>query len=386
MPLPQDNNPLFEKDNFDSSGSERSNQIDQYFDSSSDPAKMTFKTDSGEEMSLNYSNSDINGSSGNKSKRSEDQNSFIDIVNNEKELDKINNPWIKESYNLAKKFYEADSKLEAHDRAELATVFSSIRNSQILGMKLTMVSVLTIPYVIIYKKYGGGGLRAFKQGGTNPAGRAALLNLNRKFPKIFVFSLFGLIVGGNIGGSLRYNVECDRLENEMMNNESKYNQYQLLKMTAPLEAIKWSHYYKITSIDESRRLRNPGELLGGVVDSYNKFHGGQKAPSGEEGSFKGGAWQKNPFHHVDVEKSQDEAFQRTGVRTQGGIPVSPYSKRYGQQEPDDKSSAPSDSEIPPDDSEIPPDDSVFDNKVDNADLDDPFFQKQEEQQKKKKWW
>lgn len=379
MSLPQDNNPLFEDDNYGDNSSNSSNQIDKYFDSSNDPAKVTFKTDSGEEMSLNYNINDVNGRTGDKRKAPQDQNNLIDIINNEKELDKINNPWMKESYNLAKKFYEADSKLESQDRAELTTIFNNIRNSQILGMKLTMISVLTIPYVIIYKKYGGGGLAAFKQGGTNPAGRAALLNLNRKFPRIFVFSLFGLIVGGNVAGSLRYDVESDRLENEMMDNENKYNQYQLFKMTAPLEAIKWSHYYKITSIDETRRLRNPGEQLGSVVDYYKQLHGGEKNTSGEEGSFNGGVWQKNPFHHVDVEKSQDEEFQRTGVRTQGGIPVSPYSKRYSQQEPADKPNAASELESPPDS-------SAFDSKVDNADLDDPFFQKQEEDKKKKKWW
>ena len=379
MGLPSDNNPLFENDN---QNINNSNQTSSYFTGTNDPDKVTFKTDTGREMSLNYNKSDINSGGIDKTKQSKNQDDLINIINNERELEKMNNPWLKESYNLAKKFYEADDKLESKDRAELSTIFSNIRNSQILGMQLTMLSILTVPYFIIYRKYGGGGINAFRKGGSNQAGRVALLNFNRKFPRLLVFSFFGMMIGGNIGGKLRYDIECDRLEKQMMSSERKYNQYQLLKMTSALEAFKWSHYYTITSIDPTRRLRNPGELLGSVVGTHNQVQ--QKESSKEEGEkdkpFQGGVWEKNPFHHVDSEKSENDQFEKTGIRTERGIPISPYSRKYGQREDTTSVDTPN-ADIP-----LPEPASVDENGY-NADLEDPFFQKkQEEEKKKSRWW
>ncbi|XBW37477.1 hypothetical protein QEN19_003058 [Hanseniaspora menglaensis] len=372
MVLPTQENPLFEDDNvIENRGSNR------YFENSADADKFTFRTDSGDEMNLSYNRKNIN--TGSERSKQKSDGSLVDIINNEKELDKINNPWLKESYNLAKKFYEADSKLETQDRAELSAIYSSITKSHILGMELVMISVLTVPYLITYRKYGGGGWQAFKHGGTNPKGRIALLNLNRKFPKIFVFSLFGMIVGGNAGGRIRYNIASGRLENEMVSNERKYNQYQILQMTSPIEAFKWSHYFKLTSIDSSRCLRDPSELLGGVVDYHKQSNAtGSQSPAScvenGEKTFKGGTWQKNPFHHIDVEKSEGEQFERTGIQTKNGIPISPYSKKYSEKNNQDDEIIQSINSIPTAET------------GDNADLDDPFFKNQKSEKNKKSWW
>lgn len=104
MVLPSGNNPLFDNDK----PSNVQNSIDErekLFSDVRDPKSHTFKTDDGTEMTLKYSMDDIN-SYNTFSNRQGSQNSenkeMMNLIDDEKRLQNLNNPWLTEAYNVAK--------------------------------------------------------------------------------------------------------------------------------------------------------------------------------------------------------------------------------------------------------------------------------------------
>lgn len=374
MVLPSGNNPLFDNDK----PSNVQNSIDErekLFSDVRDPKSHTFKTDDGTEMTLKYSMDDIN-SYNTFSNRQGSQNSenkeMMNLIDDEKRLQNLNNPWLTEAYNVAKKFYEADSKLEYQDRMSLSSIYGKIRDAQWKGMYGGIFATFTLPYLWIYHKNGGGGWSAFTKNGSNPITRIAFLNLNKKLPRILVFSVFGMIIGGNINGTRVYKQQVHKLENNMSRgNEGVYNQFQILQMTQALESYKWEHYFKVTSIDPTRRLRDPRESISPVLDKADEYKQ-KKMDSGQP--FRGGAVERNVFNTINVEKGEQELYEQTGQRQVNGVPMSPNSRRYKQNiDPDYKTNA-GNVETPPE------------NIPDDADMDDPYFKNKNKESGKSSWW
>ncbi|KAL6933194.1 uncharacterized protein HGUI_00815 [Hanseniaspora guilliermondii] len=372
MGLPTDNNPLFKKDN----QSNVQNSIDErekLFADKRDPTTHKFITNDGTEMTLKYNMNDIN-SYNTFANRQGSQNSenkeMMNLIDDEKRLQNLNNPWLTEAYDIAKKFYEADSKLDYQDRMHLSSIYAKIRDGQMKGMYGGILGTFTLPYLWIYHKNGGGGWSAFTKNGSNPATRLAFLNLNKKLPRLLVFSAFAMIIGGNLNGVRVYRQQVQKLENNLSRgNEGVYNQYQILQMTQALESYKWEHYFRITSIDPTRRLRDPRESIAPVLNKGEQ-HTKKKMDSGEP--FKGGVMEKNVFNTIDVEKSEQELYEQTGQRQVNGVPVSPYSRRYKKQVED---------EYTPQSNT-----DTANNMIDDADKEDPFFQKKKESKEKNGWW
>jgi hypothetical protein len=372
MALPSDNNPLFKND----SPSNVQNTIDErerLFADKRNPTSHKFITDDGTEMTLKYNMNDIN-SYNTFANRQGSQNSenkeMMNLIDDEKRLQNLNNPWLTEAYDIAKRFYEADSKLEYQDRMHLSSIYSKIRDGQMKGMYGGIIATFTVPYIWIYHKNGGGGWSAFTKNGSNPATRIAFLNLNKKLPRLLVFSAFAMIICGNLNGARVYRQQAQKLENNMSRgNEGVYNQYQILQMTQALESYKWEHYFRITSVDPTRRLRDPRESIAPVLNKAEQYTK-KKMNAGEP--FKGGAIERNVFNTVDVEKSEQELYEQTGQRQINGVPFSPNSKRYKTQDEDENKYTPGR-------------DSV-DSMNDYADTEDPFFQKNKETTEKNGWW
>ena len=170
----------------------------------------------------------------------------------------MNQPWFKEAYKAAVKFYEKDDVLDSRDREELYKAYNSISGAQMFGGWLGFSSVFIPPF--FYQYYKTKEIKGVK------------------VPRNFVIGLVALAGSSFIAGNIAYKKQLQRLDPDNVFGstgdygddalENEQNQFQKIKPPAQRQyemmtllkngsATRWAAYFSVTQKNPEKRLPNP---------------------------------------------------------------------------------------------------------------------------------
>ncbi|SMN18314.1 similar to Saccharomyces cerevisiae YIL077C Putative protein of unknown function [Maudiozyma saulgeensis] len=171
----------------------------------------------------------------------------------------LNQPWFKEAYKAAVKFYEKDEVLDSRDREELYEAYNSISRAQMFGGWLGFSSIFIPPFA--YQYYKTKDIKGVK------------------VPRNFVMGLVMLAGSSFIASNMAYKRQLEKLDPDHQfghkgdygddSLEASYNnssqqvkvrqqrQYEMMDLLGNGSATKWAAYFSITVKHPERRLPNP---------------------------------------------------------------------------------------------------------------------------------
>ncbi|CCE64931.1 hypothetical protein TPHA_0J01090 [Tetrapisispora phaffii CBS 4417] len=249
-------------------------------------------------------------------------------------------PWFQNMYSNALKFYKKDEELDANDRFELYQIYSSIRNSELIGGWLGFGSFFSLPYLVKYYKVGN-----FK---------------GVRVPTSIVIGFTGMILSSHLAAESSYNKAIKKLDpDEMFKNRNKYDydgsnpdggaifedqkqmksskqrQYEMLTLLQIGSPTMWSNYFYMTYKNPNKRFPDPSKKMEEFKqgknnkssflnrrDPFQLYSGPDKEKA--EGVIKNtskSAENENPFNEVSYQKvtldTTDYGQQNTRSSTNG---------------------------------------------------------------------
>ncbi|CAB4252230.1 similar to Saccharomyces cerevisiae YIL077C Putative protein of unknown function [Maudiozyma barnettii] len=171
----------------------------------------------------------------------------------------LNQPWFKEAYKAAVKFYEKDDVLDSKDRGDLYEAYNSISRAQMFGGWLGFSSVFIPPFACQY--YKTKGIRGVK------------------VQRNFIIGLLTLAGSSLIATNIAYKRKLEELDpNQQFGNKGDYGddlleasqgnfpqqvkprqqrQYEMMDLLGSGSATRWAAYFSITEKHPEKRLPNP---------------------------------------------------------------------------------------------------------------------------------